>query len=298
MEQRVRSLMQQEKFRPHPLADPLPMAFSLGAAIYPDHGNDAQELIAYADAALYEEKSGGFNLIEFTRQLEAEYLKSHPATLVQRQGKGAESGGFGMLFNLVVAVDKRDAYTKRHSEHVAQWAVHLGSFLGMADEDRQILQIAGLLHDVGKIGVPDTILRKPGALTDEEYSIMKGHVVLAKHLIQEIPHQTQVREIVACHHERWDGRGYPEGRCGTEMPLGGRILSIVDAYSAMSLDRPYRSGMALSEICQRLRQGAGTQFDPALVEPLIGLLCDATVGNVPTLSAIPCSRASAERRAA
>ena len=195
---------------------------------------------------------------------------------VRRETKGpqimlsrAHGGCFGVLFNLVVAIDKRDAYTKFHSEHVASWAVRLAQILGLDAEVLLILKLAGLLHDVGKIGVPDFVLRKPGALTAEEYDIMKGHVTLSERLIQEIPYQEQVLAAVSCHHERWDGQGYPHGRAGKEMPLTGRILGIVDAFSAMSLDRPYRTALSLEVICERLMAGSGTQFDPQLVLPFV-----------------------------
>jgi diguanylate cyclase (GGDEF)-like protein len=263
---RIRQLLGEEKFSPHPLVDPLPISFSMGLASYPDNGLTAKELIAFADAALYAEKQGGFNVVEFIRKIESEYAKSE-------RGKDdlsrAHGGCFGVLFNLVVAIDKRDSYTKFHSEHVASWSIRLAQVFGIDSESLLILKLSGLLHDVGKIGVPDHILRKPGALTAEEYDIMKGHVTLSERLIQEIPYQEEVLAAVSCHHERWDGQGYPRGCKGRDMPITGRILSIVDAFSAMSLDRPYRAALPLDVICDRLRAGSGSQFDPDLVTPFI-----------------------------
>ncbi len=263
---RIREELTEQKFSPHPLVEPLPISFSMGLATYPGNGSNTKELIAFADSALYAEKQGGFNIVEFIRKIETDYAKSERS---DHELSRAHGGCFGVLFNLVVAIDKRDAYTKFHSEHVASWAVRLAQILGLDAEVLLILKLAGLLHDVGKIGVPDFVLRKPGALTAEEYDIMKGHVTLSERLIQEIPYQEQVLAAVSCHHERWDGQGYPHGRAGKEMPLTGRILGIVDAFSAMSLDRPYRTALSLEVICERLMAGSGTQFDPQLVLPFV-----------------------------
>lgn len=263
---RIRQYLTIEKFSPHPMVDLLPISFSMGMASYPSNGTNAKELIAFADAALYAEKQGGFNIVEFIRKIESEYAKSERGAHDLTRAHG---GCFGVLFNLVVAIDKRDEYTKYHSEHVASWAIRLGETMGISGEGLLILKLAGLLHDVGKIGVPDHVLRKPGALTVEEYDIMKGHVMLSERLIQEIPYKEEVLAAVACHHERWDGQGYPRGRFGKDMPLSGRVLSIVDAFSAMSLDRPYRSALSMETICERLMAGSGSQFDPSLVMPLI-----------------------------
>jgi diguanylate cyclase (GGDEF)-like protein len=266
---RVREILTEERFSPHPLVDPLPISFSMGLAAYPVNGTNAKELIAFADAALYAEKQGGFNIVEFIRKVESEYAKSERS---DDELSRAHGGCFGVLFNLVVAIDKRDAYTKYHSEHVASWAIRLGQAIGLDSETLLVLKLAGLLHDVGKIGVPDHVLRKPGALTAEEYDIMKGHVTLSERLIQEIPYQKDVLAAVSCHHERWDGTGYPRARRGVDMPITGRILGIVDAFSAMSLDRPYRAALSLEVICERLVGGCGTQFDPELVAPFIAEL--------------------------
>jgi HD-GYP domain-containing protein (c-di-GMP phosphodiesterase class II) len=263
---RIRQFLADEKFSPHPMVDPLPISFSMGLASYPANGTTAKELIAYADAALYAEKQGGFNIVEFIRKIESDYAKSERGADDLTRAHG---GSFGVLFSLVVAIDKRDEYTKFHSEHVAAWAVRLAKTCGLDAETLLILKLSGLLHDVGKIGVPDHVLRKPGALTAEEYDIMKGHVTLSERLIQEIPYKEEVLAAVSCHHERWDGQGYPRGRFGKDMPLTGRILGIVDAFSAMSLDRPYRAALSLEVICERLLAGSGTQFDPSLVMPFI-----------------------------
>jgi diguanylate cyclase (GGDEF)-like protein len=266
--QRIRTLMEAEQFRPSPNTDPLPFSFSMGMAVFPENGSTSQELIAYADAALYTEKQGGYNLVELTREIESEYELQCP----ERASKAQSGGLFGTLLSLVVGVDNKDSYTKRHSIHVADWAVRLGQAVGLPPQTLRALLVAGLLHDVGKIGVPDFILRKPGPLSGQEQEIMAGHVILSERLIQEVPYQEEVVEAVSCHHERWDGQGYPHGKKGEEMPITGRIMAIVDAYSAMCLDRPYRLAMPIEEICAELERGSGTQFDPDLAVKLIALI--------------------------
>lgn len=148
----------------------------------------------------------------------------------------------------------------------------LGNVLGLSEEPLRALRIAGLLHDVGKIGVPDGILKKPGPLTDEERTMMQEHVALSKLIVQGVPNLQDVADAVHAHHERWDGNGYPRGLKGEDIPLLGRILVVADAYSAMILDRPYRKALSHEEAVAELRKHASTQFDPALVEPFIGML--------------------------
>ena len=143
-------------------------------------------------------------------------------------------------------------------------ALHLVQALGCSERICDIVRIAGLLHDVGKIGVPSSILRKPGKLTEQEYEVMKSHVTLSALIIHGLPHLSDILDAVACHHERWDGRGYPKGLKGEEIPQLGRVMAIADAFSAMTMDRPYRAGLTVEEALHRIEAGAGTQFDPEL----------------------------------
>jgi putative nucleotidyltransferase with HDIG domain len=176
---------------------------------------------------------------------------------------------FGALQGLVNAVDTKDRYTREHSETVTEYALLLARQLGLSVEVCSALRVAGLLHDIGKIGIPDQILRKPGRLNDDEYRIMQQHVSLSEMIIKEVPHLVDVISAVASHHERYDGCGYPRGLAGDQIPLMGRIMAIADACSAMLLDRPYRKGLSWDEVVAELRRGKGTQFDPVLVEPFI-----------------------------
>jgi putative nucleotidyltransferase with HDIG domain len=215
-----------------------------------------RELLGAADAAMYAAKtSGGGRVSE--RGPETDQL-----------GPSA----YGALKGLVRAVDQKDRYTKAHSDQVASLAVALGRELGLPEPQLEALDMAGRLHDVGKIAVPDGILRKPGRLTDAERFAVEQHALFSVQMIQGVPHQDVVTAAVAHHHERWDGEGYPYGKRGEEIPLAGRILALADAFSAMTTDRPYRKGEAPAAAIAKIRTGAGTQFDPALIEPFVRAL--------------------------
>jgi diguanylate cyclase (GGDEF)-like protein len=235
----------------------VPVRVSIGVACFPEDGDRANVLIAHADANLYTSKRRGGNMITSCAD-----------------GKRAEvtTGAFGMLEALVTAVDNKDRYTLRHSEEVTEHALSLAKAVGLSEESQRTMRIVGLLHDVGKIGVPDGILRKPGRLTPDEFEIIKQHPALGEALVQEVPNLDEIRAGVVSHHERWDGTGYPRGLSGEAIPLFGRIMSVADAFSAMTSDRPYRKALSVDEAVAELRAGAGSQFDPALVEPFIQTL--------------------------
>jgi HD-GYP domain-containing protein (c-di-GMP phosphodiesterase class II) len=180
-----------------------------------------------------------------------------------------ERASFDVLQGLVIAVDTKDRYTKRHSEDVARYALFLADLLNMSPEWRRTLHIAGLLHDIGKIGIPDSILRKPAALSAEEYAIVKQHVALGNMIVRDLPHLEQVRAGIRYHHEQWDGAGYLEGLNGAEIPLVGRILAVADAFSAMTTSRPYRKALSMREALHRIEDASGSQLDPELVGPFV-----------------------------
>ncbi len=180
-----------------------------------------------------------------------------------------EDRHLGVLDGFVTAINAKDRYTREHSEDVMRWALLLAEMTGVCLEQRRVLALAGLLHDVGKVAIPDHILCKPGKLTRDEHEIMKHHVSFGVSIIRGVLHDAGVIEAVAHHHERWDGQGYPYGLVGTQSSLLGRIMQVADAASAMRLNRPYRQGLAWSRVIAELRAGMGTQFDPALVEPFI-----------------------------
>jgi len=159
----------------------------------------------------------------------------------------------------------RDPYTWGHSERVARMAVRLAHEMGLSESDISDLYLGGLLHDIGKIGVRDDVLRKPGPLTEEERAMIEKHTVIGDAILSHVGQLTHLRPIVRNHHERWDGRGYPDRLRGEHIPLAARILAVADGCDAMLSDRPYRKGMAPERIDQIVREGAGSHWDPDVV---------------------------------
>jgi HD-GYP domain-containing protein (c-di-GMP phosphodiesterase class II) len=174
-------------------------------------------------------------------------------------------GGFSMLDALVTAVDNKDRYTRHHSEDVMRYSVAIAHALGFPEAECRTVALAALLHDLGKIGVPDSILRKPGRLTEPEFDAIKQHPQMGAIIVASVPGLEDTLDAVRHHHERWDGGGYPFGLRGEETPLMARLMAVADAFSAMTTDRPYRKGMDCERACAILREGAGTQWDPACV---------------------------------
>lgn len=166
---------------------------------------------------------------------------------------------------LAAALDARDPYTAGHSLRVAEYSVLLGNLAGLSEEENDLLHKTALLHDIGKIGVRDNVLLKEGRLTEEEFSQVKSHPEQGENILRQIEPADAMApylEGVRSHHERYDGRGYPDGLKGSEIPLYGRIIAVADAYDAMTSDRPYRSGMRSTEALNILEEGRGTQWDP------------------------------------
>jgi HD-GYP domain-containing protein (c-di-GMP phosphodiesterase class II) len=183
----------------------------------------------------------------------------------QASANPAETRTFDVFQGLIFAVDTKDRYTKQHSEDVARYGVFLARRLGLHEELVETIRVAGLLHDVGKIGIPDGILRKPGKLTAEEYGIVKQHVALGDLIVRDLPDVEVIRAGVRHHHERWDGDGYLDHLLGEEIPLVARILAVGDAFSAMTTTRPYRKALPVKEALRRLEDAAGTQLEERLV---------------------------------
>lgn len=167
---------------------------------------------------------------------------------------------------VAAAIEANDSYTKGHSERVAELALALGKALGIRDSELQKLQYIALLHDVGKIGISDVIVNKPGALSKEEYEKIKEHSAIGAEILKKIKFLSNKSDIILHHHERYDGSGYPAGLKGTDIPVESRILAIADAYDAMTTDRPYRQGITPGEAVGELNRCSGIQFDPELVE--------------------------------
>ena len=228
----------------------LPLTVSAGVCVFPDNADSVTELLTVMALTLQEAKASGGDGVRVAGQA----MASQPETRT-----------FDVFQGLIFAVDTKDRYTKQHSEDVARYGVFLARRLGLPDEMVSTIRVAGLLHDVGKIGIPDGILRKPGKLTAEEYGIVKQHVALGDMIVRDLPDIEVIRAGVRHHHERWDGDGYLDHLLGEEIPLVARILAVGDAFSAMTTTRPYRKALPTREALRRLEDAAGTQLEERLV---------------------------------
>jgi len=184
-----------------------------------------------------------------------------------------EQSHLQMILALVRALDAKDHHIAGHSERIAGWAIRLARALHCADDEVQDIQWAALLHDLGKVGIPDRLLHKPGPLLKKEWEVMQRHSVIGEEILSSGERMRRIGKIVRHHQEHWDGSGYPDGLRGKHIPMGSRVLAVVDAYGAMTEDRAYRRARSSRDALAELRRYAGTQFDPALVErfcPMIG----------------------------
>jgi putative nucleotidyltransferase with HDIG domain len=166
-------------------------------------------------------------------------------------------------------LDLKDLNTGVHSTRLAEWALHVAGELGLDERAQKDIEIAALLHDIGKVGIPDAILNKPARLTDEEYALMKKHPEYGWAVLRQIPGMERASLIILHHHESFDGSGYPGNLRAEEIPMGSRIVSVIDAFDAMVSNRPYREGMPFEEAERRLLKATGTQFDPLVISSFL-----------------------------
>jgi putative nucleotidyltransferase with HDIG domain len=174
--------------------------------------------------------------------------------------------------NLAEIVDHRDPTTYHHSERVSVNATRLAQALGLPSEQIELIEQAAAVHDLGKIGVPDRVLLKPGPLTVDEQETMRQHTALGSEILTRFELFRPGAEIVRHHHERWDGRGYPAGLAGDAIPLGARVVAVADAFDAMTSTRPYREALSVSEALRRIADGSGSQWDPRIVRIFLELM--------------------------
>ncbi len=176
---------------------------------------------------------------------------------------------FGAISSLARALDARDGYTKSHSDSVAKLVVRISRRMGLSNHDVERIYLAGQLHDLGKIGIPDAILQKPSRLTAEEYEIIKTHSSVGADILAPIPGMAAVAKAIRHHHERFDGDGYPDGLKGENIPLWARILAVADTFDSLSSDRPYRKGFPLEKAYEIVRELSGSQLCPDCVEAFL-----------------------------
>jgi HD-GYP domain-containing protein (c-di-GMP phosphodiesterase class II) len=227
-------------------------------------------LFQAADERLYEAKQVGQQLIPYVR-LEPD--KS------PKLGTSALWGSFGVLDALITAIDNRDHYTRAHSEQTMCYALLLANELGEPDEILDAVRISGLLYDVGKIAVPDAILRKPGFLSEDEKYIMQQHCRFGVMIMQDVAHREHVLEGVQSHHEAYDGSGYPDKLVGDGIPWMARLLAAADCFAAMTTDRPYRKSLSPAQALGELKKMRGKQFDPAMVDAFERVIAPVTSGE-------------------
>jgi putative two-component system response regulator len=181
---------------------------------------------------------------------------------------------FEAIKALASAVDAKDPYTARHSDRVTRLSLLIGDAIGLGPEERYVLELSAWMHDVGKIGIPDSILTKPARLTVEEFDLMKKHPVKGAEIVGQIEELSRVADVIRHHHERVDGSGYPDGLIGEAIPLNARIIQIADAFEAMTSDRSYRKDPGRTYALQEIAQFSGSQFDPALAQAFLSVIAD------------------------
>lgn len=252
------------------------LTISAGISIAPSGAKSVKELIENAEQAIYQVKRKGKNAIKIFSTFvhsEREYINEPDYASVYDEYKST-------IYALTAAIDAKDHYTFSHSANVAVYSTELAKAINLSSDTIENIRQAALLHDVGKIGIPGSILNKPSILTEEEYEIMKGHVEASIEIIRHLPSLDYVIPAVLGHHEWFNGAGYPRRIAGEDIPLTARILCIADAFDALVSERCYKEPMLIKEALIRLRDRKGTQFDPVLTEKFIELIEDGTISKL------------------
>jgi diguanylate cyclase (GGDEF)-like protein/putative nucleotidyltransferase with HDIG domain len=247
----------------------VPVTVSVGAALVPHHDGTAEHALDAADRALYAAKRHGRNRLRRFSELDTSDLRAEQPECLHL----AEA--------LALTSDLREGGLSHHSRQVAELSAATARRLGLPDEDILRIELGGWLHDIGKIAVPDSILTKPGPLTDSEWAVMRTHPAVGADLLQHFPELSQACQAVRHHHERYDGTGYPGRLAGQDIPLDARIVAAADAYSAMTAQRAYNTPRTMPEAIAELSRCAGTHFDPTVVAALTAALLTPDVRHAP-----------------
>jgi diguanylate cyclase (GGDEF)-like protein/putative nucleotidyltransferase with HDIG domain len=260
-----------ERLRALDLGQVRQLTVSAGLATFPVQGVARDELIRLADSALYRAKEHGKDRVRVYEPEIAELAELK--NLARRADRAAR---FRAAASLARAVDTRDAYEGSHSVRVAELAARLAERMGLPEGQVELVRLAANLHDLGKLAVPEEILRKPGPLTEPERIVLERHPQIGYRMLESLG-VDPVAEWVLHHHERWDGGGYPAGLAGEEIPVGARIILVADAFDAMTNDRVYRPKLSVEDALAEIEASAGTQFAPAAVDALVDEFAPLTV---------------------
>jgi putative two-component system response regulator len=238
-------------------------AFRRGAFDYIAKPFEIKQILVSVERAL---KHYELKVIKDQYQFHLEKLVAERTTELDKALEEVENSYQITLKALVQALEMRDFETHGHAERVVTFSLRLGHEIGLNKKELRDLELGALLHDIGKIGVPDNILRKPAKLDEDEWAKMRLHPIHGQRLLRNIPFLDAASEVVLQHHEKWDGTGYPHSLRGEDINLGARIFAVVDAFDAIISDRVYRKGRSYQEALSEIKKCSGTQFDPAIVE--------------------------------
>ncbi|MFC1993196.1 diguanylate cyclase [Chloroflexota bacterium] len=263
--ERVRKLVSSEMKTGH-----IPVTASIGLASWPADGIGLNEIITTADTALYHAKRNGGNESHIASGTLLP-LDTLDDTIVDDM-TNEDNETLSTIYALAAAVDAKDHYTSNHSNKVKEYAVALAEAINMEPQEIDVLRNCALLHDIGKIGISDEILNKPNKLTAEEWKEIKTHPDLGATIANHVHQLAPCIPSILLHHERYDGSGYPKGLKGEDIPLEARILAIADAFAAITSDRHYSKALPIEEAIEEMKQGAGKQFDPTLVEVFLSII--------------------------
>ena len=244
------------------------LTLSVGCAEFGTHSAEGAGLVLAAELAVSRAKQLGRNRVCRFDTLPGADLNADPYQL----HRFLKDESLSTIQALAAAVDAKDSYTQGHSQRVARYAVALAQRMGLTESEVDLVHITGTLHDVGKIGVPDAILKKPNRLDDDERRIMETHPALGEVIIRKAPKLAETLPGVRHHHEQWAGGGYPDRLRGEQIPRIARILAVADTFDAMTSDRPYRKGLSWEIALSEIARGAGTQFEPCLAEAFVALM--------------------------
>ncbi len=245
------------------------LTVSVGICVYPYAAGNLQELISHTEMAVFYAKQNGKNqIISYTMEEKPILKKENPG----KNNPRVYAQYASTIYALTAAIDVKDHYTFNHSNNVANYAARLAAAVGLNEEHIELIREAALLHDIGKIGIPEDILNKTSTLTEEEYAVIQQHVENSISIIRHLPSLTYVIPAVLGHHERWDGQGYPRRLKQEENPIAGRCLAIADAYDAMTTKRSYRNPMSKEKALAEIERCAGTQFDPTLAALFVQIM--------------------------